>query len=180
MHVELIKLNFIESVHLKKIVIRIVFFCLMYVVVCLIMNVFIDDVKIKTLFNNDVKINYMSKKLIDATQFSIRQKINIIMMNFINKRARFFDVYELIFVNIENIIILTFIFVIKRLNHDLFLNRFFQRIICMNVININNNSLKMILHSLNNEKRMNFLKMFAEHISNKNKKFVFIFKILNV
>ena len=46
-------------------------------------------------------------------------------MNFINERARFFNVCESIFVNIENIIISIFIFVIKRLNHDFFLNRFF-------------------------------------------------------
>ena len=67
MHVESIKFNFIESIHLKKIIVRIVFFCSMYVVVCSIMNVSIDDVKIKTLFDNDVEINCMSKKLIDAT-----------------------------------------------------------------------------------------------------------------
>ena len=60
----------------------------MYVVVCLMMNVSINDVKIKTLFNNDIEINYILKKLIDATQLSIRQKINIIMINFIDKRAR--------------------------------------------------------------------------------------------
>ena len=70
-HVKSIKFNFIESIYLKKIVVQVVFFRLMYVVVCLIMNVSIDDVKIKTLFNNDVEINCMSKKLIDATQFLI-------------------------------------------------------------------------------------------------------------
>ena len=101
-------------------------------------------------------------------------------MNFINKRACFFDVYESIFVNIKNIIISTFIFIIKRLDHDFLLNCFFQRIIYINVINLNINSLKMILHSLNDEKRMNFLKMFAEYINNENKKFIFVFKILNV
>ena len=115
------------------------------------MNVFIDDVKIKILFNNNVEINYISKKLIDATQFFIRQKINIVMI-FINERARFFDVYKSIFINIKNIIISIFIFVIKCLNHDLFLDRFFQRIARINVINMNDNSLKMILHSLNDEK----------------------------
>ena len=73
-------------------------------------------------------------------------------MNFINERARFFDVYESIFVNIENIIISTFIFVIERSDHDLFLDRFFQRIARINVINMNDNSLKMMLHSLNDEK----------------------------
>ena len=144
------------------------------------MNVFIDNIKINTLFNNNIEINYMSKKLIDATQLFIRQKINILMMNFINERARFFDVCESIFINIKNIIISTFIFVIERSNHDFFLDRFFQRIACMNVVNMNDDLLKMILYSLNDEKRMSFLKMFAKHINNKNKKFVFVFEILNV
>ena len=73
-------------------------------------------------------------------------------MNFIDERARFFDVYKSIFVNIENIIISTFIFVIERSDHDFFLDHFFQRITRMNVINMNDKSLKMILHSLNDEK----------------------------
>ena len=101
-------------------------------------------------------------------------------MSFTDERARFFDVCESISVNIENIIISTFIFVIERSDHDLFLNRLFQRIAHMNVVNMNNDSLKMILHSLNDEKRMSFLKMSAEHINNKNEKFVFVFEILNV
>ena len=124
----------------------------MYVVVCSMMNVSIDDIKIKTLFDNDVKMNYMLKRLIDATQLLIRQKINIIIMNFIDKHARFFDACESIFINIKNIIISISIFVIERSNHNLFLNHFFQRIVRMNAINMNNNSLKMILHSLNDEK----------------------------
>ena len=45
---------------------------------------------------------------------------------------------------------------------------------------MNNDLLKMILHSLNNKKRMSFLKIFAKHINNKNEKLVFIFKTLNV
>ena len=143
-------------------------------------SVFINNVKIKTLFNNDIEINYMSKRLINATQLFIHQKINIIIINFINKRVHFFDVCESIFINIKNIIILTFIFVIKRSDYDFFLDRFFRRIAYINVINMNNNLLKMILHLLNDEKRMNFLKMSAKHINNKNEKFIFIFKTLNI
>ena len=124
----------------------------MYVVVCFTMNVLIDDVKIKTLFNNDVEINCMSKRLINATQLLIRQEINIVMINFINERVCFFDVCKSIFINIESIIILTFIFVIKCLNHDFLLDRFFQRIARINVINMNNDLLKMILHLLNDKK----------------------------
>ena len=92
MHVKSIKLNFIESIHLKEIFVQIIFFRLMYVVVCSTINMLINNVKIKTLFDNDVKINYMLKKLINATQFLIRQKINIIIMNFIDKHACFFDI----------------------------------------------------------------------------------------
>ena len=125
MHVESVKFNFIEFIYLKKIVAQIVSFRSIYIVVYSMMNMFINDVKIKTLFNNDVEINYMSKRLIDATQLFIRQEINIIIINFINERTRFFDVCESIFVNIENIIILTFIFVIERSDHDFFLDRFF-------------------------------------------------------
>ena len=73
-------------------------------------------------------------------------------MNFINKCARFFDVCESIFVNIENIIISTFIFMIECSDHDFLLNHLFQRIVYMNVVNMNDDLLKMILHSLNDEK----------------------------
>ena len=73
-------------------------------------------------------------------------------MNFINERARFFNVCESIFINIENIIISMFIFVIKRSDYNFLLDRFFQRIVRMNVVNINNNLLKIILYSLNDKK----------------------------
>ena len=71
-HVESVKFNFIESIHLKEIIIRIVFLYLMYVVVYFIINVSIDDVKIKALYNNNIEINCMLKRLIDATQLFIR------------------------------------------------------------------------------------------------------------
>ena len=71
MHIKSIKFNFIELIHLKEIVVQIVFFRSIYVVICLIINVSINDVKIKILFNNDVEINCMLKKLINATQLFI-------------------------------------------------------------------------------------------------------------
>ena len=152
----------------------------MYAVVCSTMNVSIENIKIKTLFDNNVKINYMLKRLTNLTQLFIRQEINIVMMSFIDERARFFDVCESIFINIKSIIISIFIFVIKRSNYEFLLNRFFQRITRMSVINMNDNSLKIILHSLNDEKRISFLKIFAEYVNNKNEKFIFVFKTLNV
>ena len=72
MHVKLMKFNFIELIHLKKIVAQVAFFRLMYIVVYLTINVSIENIKVKTLFDNDAEINYMSKKLTNSTQLFIR------------------------------------------------------------------------------------------------------------
>ena len=152
----------------------------MYIVVCSTMSVSIKNVKIKALFDSDAELNYMSKRLTNSTQLFIRQEINIVIINFTDERVRFFDVCKSIFINIENIIISISIFVIERSNHELFLNRFFQRITRINVVNINDDSLKRMLHLLNDEKRMNFLRISAEHVNNKDEKFIFVFKTLNV
>ena len=71
MHVESIKFNFIKLIYLRKVIAQIIFFYLMYVVVCLMMNVSINNIKIKILFNNNIKINYILKRLINATQLFI-------------------------------------------------------------------------------------------------------------
>ena len=124
----------------------------MYVVVCSTMSVSIKNVKVKTLFDSNAEINCMLKRLTNSIQLFIRQRINIVIMNFTDEFARFFDVCESIFINIESIIISTFIFVIERLNYEFLLNRLFQRITCISVINMNNNSLKIMLHLLNDKK----------------------------
>ena len=67
----------------------------------------------------------MSKKLTNATQLFVRQNINIIIINAINEQTRFFNVCEAVFINIESIIILVSVFVVKRSDHELFFKRFF-------------------------------------------------------
>ena len=91
------------------------------------------------------------------------------MINVTDERTRFFNVCETISINIDNIIISISVFVMKRLNHELFLKRLFQRTTCMSFININDELFEIILHSLNKKKRVNFLKMSVKHISNKEK-----------
>ena len=115
----------------------------------------------------------MLKKLTDAIQFFIYQKISIAIINFTNERTCFFSICESISINIESIIISAFIFVIEKLNYKFFLKRFFQNIVRMSAVNINNNSLKIILYSLNNKKRVNFLKVLAKYFSNKKIRFRF-------
>ena len=122
----------------------------------------------------------MFKRLIDAVQLLMHQSSNIIMINVTDKRIRFFDIYEAVFISIDNIIISLSVFVVKRSNHELLLKKFFQRAARMNFINMNNEVLEMILYSLNEKKRVNFLKMSAEYANNKEEKSVFAIKSLNV
>ena len=126
----------------------------------------IEKIKIKAMLNNEAEVNCMFKQLTDAAQLFTRQNINTIMINTINERARFFNVCEAIFTKIDSITISIFIFVMKRSDYEFFFKRTFQCIARRSSININNESLKMILYFLNEEKRINFLKMSAEHVSN--------------
>ena len=101
------------------------------------------------------------------------------MINVTDERARFFDIYEIISISIDNITISISVFVVKRSDYKLILKKFFQRAIRMSSININKEFLKMILHSLNEKKRTSFLKIAAEHINNIEKKSIFAMKFLN-
>ena len=139
----------------------------------------IKNIKIQEMCNSEADINCMFKRLINAAQLFMRQSINIIMINVINERARFFDVCETVFISIDSITISISVFVVKRSDHELLLKRSFQRAARMSSINMNDESLEMILHSLNEKKRVSFLRVSAEHVSNK-KKSVFAMKSLNV
>ena len=122
----------------------------------------------------------MFKRLIDVAQLSVRQSINIIIIDVTNERTRFFDVYKTVSISIDSITISISVFVVKRSDHELLLEKFFQRAARMSSINMNNESFEMILHSLNEKKRVSFLKMPAEHVSNKEEKLMFAIKSLNV
>ena len=180
MHIDSMKFSSTKSMHLKKIVARVVFLRFMYAVVCLTVSIMIKNIKIKAMFNNEAEIDCMFKQLIDAAQLPVRQSINIIIINVINKRARFFNVCETVSISINSITISISVFVMKRLDHELHLKRPFQRAAHMNSININDESFEMILHSLNEKKRVSFLKMLAEHVNNKKKESVFAMKFLNI
>ena len=110
----------------------------------------------------------------------MRQNISLVIINVIDERARFFDMCKTVLISIDSITISISVFVVKRSDHELLLEKFFQRAARMSSINMNNESFEMILHSLNEKKRMNFLKVSAEHVSNKEKKSMFAMKALNV
>ena len=153
MHVDLMKLSSTRSMHFKEIVIRVVFLRFMYAIVCSTMNVMIEKIKTKMMFNNDAEVNCIFKKLANAAQLCIYQNINIIMINAIDERARFFDICEAVLINIESIIISISVFAVNCFNDKFFLKRFFQRAARMSFINVNNEFFKIMLHFLNDENK---------------------------
>ena len=74
------------------------------------------------------------------------------MINVTDERARFFDICEAVLISIDSIKISIPVFVMKRSDHKLFLRKLFQRAAHMNFINMNNELIKIILHSLNEKK----------------------------
>ena len=66
MHVDSMRLSSTESVHLKEIVTRVAFLRFMYVVACSIVNVMIENIKIKVMFNNEAEVNCIFKRLTDV------------------------------------------------------------------------------------------------------------------
>ena len=123
---------------------------------------------------------YLNDELILFNYLYVRILLDIIIINVINERARFFDVCKTVFISIDNITISISVFIVKRSNHELLLKKLFQHAARINSINMNNESFKMILYFLNEKKRINFLKISAEYINNKEKKSVFAMKSLNV
>ena len=180
MHVDLIRFNSTKSVHLKEIMTRVTFLRFMYVVIYSIVNVMIENIKIKAMFDNGAEINCIFKRLIDAVQLLIRQNINITMINITDERARFFNTCKTVSINIDSNTISISVFVMKRSDHKLFWKRSFQCTTRINSINRNDESFEMILYSLNKKKRMSFLKVSAEHVSNKEEEFLFAMKFLNI
>ena len=73
----------------------------------------IENIKIKTMFDNEAEVNCIFKRSTDAAQLSVRQNINIIRINIINERARFFDVCETVLINIGSITRSISVFVIN-------------------------------------------------------------------
>ena len=70
------------------------------------------------MFNNGAETNCMFKRLTNATQLFMCQSINIIIINIIDERARFFNVCEVVCINIDNITISISVFVIKRSDYE--------------------------------------------------------------
>ena len=61
MYINLIKFNSTKLISLKELIARVIFLHFIYIIVYSTMNVMIENVIIKTMFNNKVEINRIFK-----------------------------------------------------------------------------------------------------------------------
>ena len=67
-------------------------------------------------------------------------------------------------VKLSEVIIITSIFIIEQLNHDLILNHLFTYSAKMQSINLNDDFLKMLIYFNNDIKRVSFSAVFTHHL----------------
>ncbi len=77
------------------------------------------------MFNNNVKINYISKDFANKIDLIIRQNVFILLIEIIKARICFEEIIKDIEISIRKVIIYIFIFVVFRLNYEILLNRSF-------------------------------------------------------
>ena len=78
-------------------------------------------------------------------------------------------------VKLNKVIIITSIFVVEQLNHDLILNYFFTHFVKMQSINLNNDFLKMLIYFNDNIRHVSFLVVFTHYSQNKNVSVIYHF-----
>ena len=79
---------------MNDLIIRIAFLKTMCVVICSKAFVFVDDVKVKTLFDNEVEINCINKKLTNEVDLSIRHETIMFMIVVIENNVKFVDICD--------------------------------------------------------------------------------------
>ncbi len=82
----------------------------------------LKDIKIKTIFNSNTKINYNSKNFANKTNLIIRQNISILLIEIIEIRTCFEKIIKNTEILIKKLIIYIYSFVVSRFNYKILLN----------------------------------------------------------
>ena len=141
---------------MNDLIMRIAFLKAMCVVTCSKAFVFVDDIKVKTFFDNEIEINCINKKLTNERDLSIRHETIMFMIVIIENNVKFVDIYDDFEIRLRNATIIVFIFIVIKSNHFLILKRFFERFVKMSNTNMNDDFLELIIHSNNKSTRVFF------------------------
>ncbi len=82
----------------------------------------LKNIKIKAIFNNNAKINCISKIFANKINLVIRQNVFILLIEITRARICFEEIIKNAKILIKKIIIYIYIFVISRFNYKILLN----------------------------------------------------------
>ena len=133
---------------------------------------------IKTLLNSDVKICMMIFEILNRCNRSMRNNSKLHVINVIDDKVFFEKMCENAKINLKNIIVRIFIFVIKNDDHDFIFETSYKRKTMFSLKYFVDKSCKIIIYSQCDIKRIQFQTIAFNHKSNKTMNFIFSQKFL--
>ena len=131
------------------------------------------------MFNSDVEICIMTFETLNRCDFSMRNDSKYHVISVIDDKIFFERMCENAKINLRNIIVRIFIFVIKNDNHDFIFETLYERKAMFSFRYFVDESCKIIIYSQCNTKRVKFQTITFNHKSNKTINFIFSQKFLN-
>ena len=139
----------------------------------------LTEQSIKTLLNSNVEICLMTFQILNRCNFFMRNDSKFHVINVINDKKFLEKMCEIAKVNLKNIIVRNFIFVIKNDDHDFILEILYKRKAMFSFKYFVEKSCEIIIYSQCNTKRVKFQTITFNHKSNKTMNFMFSQEFLN-
>ena len=118
--------------------------------------VFLIEQSIKTLLNNDVKICMMTFEILNRCDFSMRNDSKFHVINVIDDKIFFEKMCENAEINLRNIIVRIFIFVIKNDDDDFVFKILYKQKAMLSFKYFVDKSCKIIIHSQCDTRKIKF------------------------
>ena len=134
---------------------------------------------IKTLLNSDVEICIMTFEILNRCDISMRNHSKFHVISVIDSKVFFEKMCENSKVNLKDIIVRVFIFVIKNDDYDLFFETLYKRKSMFSFKYFVDKSCKITIYSQCNTKKIQFQTIAFNYKSNKTMNFIFLQEFLN-
>ena len=141
--------------------------------------VVLTEQSIKFLMNSEAEICIITFETLNRCDFSMRNNSKFHVINVIDDKIFFEKMSENAKINLKNLIVRIFIFVIKNDDHDCILEISYKRKAIFSFKYFIDKSCEIIIHSQCNTKNVKFQTIAFNHRSNKTMDFIFSQKSLN-
>ena len=131
------------------------------------------------MLNSETKICIMTFEILKKCNFFMQNNSKFHVINVIDDKTFFEKICENAKINLKNIIVRIFIFVIKNENHDFIFEILYERKTMLSFRYFIDKSCKITIHSQCNTKKVKFQTIAFNYKSNKTVNFIFSQEFLN-